>query len=197
MVLLHLCVNKILSVIMEDHSQKREERIITGMFKNRASAERAYHDMYDRGYRDEDINIMMSDETRKKYFSNETKTEIEETTFGNKALEGAGAGSAIGGALGAAAGIIAAISTSIALPGLGIVIAGPISSALTGAGAGGITGGIIGALVGAGIPEDRVHRYEKGIREGNIVMGVKPRSDEDASIIENDWRTNEARNIEK
>lgn len=182
---------------MEDYTHKREKRIVTGMFKNRASAERAYNNMYERGYRDEDINIMMSDETRKKYFSSETKTEREETSFGNKALEGAGAGSAIGGALGAAAGIIAAISTSIALPGLGIVIAGPIAAALAGAGAGGITGGIVGALVGAGIPEDRAQRYEKGIREGNIVMGVKPRSDEDASIIENDWRRNEASDIEK
>lgn len=171
--------------------------MVTGMFKNRASAERAYNNMYERGYKDEDINIMMSDETRKRYFSSEPKIEREETSFGNKALEGAGAGSAIGGALGAAAGIIAAIGTSIALPGLGLVIAGPIAAALAGAGAGGITGGIVGALVGAGIPEDRAQRYEKGIRDGNIVMGVKPRSDEDASFIENDWRTNDASDIEK
>lgn len=182
---------------MEDDHHNRKRQMITGMFKNRASAERAYYNMYERGYKDEDINIMMSDQTRRKYFSNEAKSEREETTFGNKAIEGAGAGSAIGGALGAAVGIIAAVGTSIAIPGLGLVIAGPIAAALTGAGAGGLTGGLVGALIGAGIPEDRAQRYEKGIREGNIVMGVKPKTEEEATIIENDWRSNEASDIER
>jgi hypothetical protein len=121
--------------------------------------------MYERGYRDEDINIMMSDDTRKKYFSNNSDNG-EETNFGNKALEGAGTGTAIGGAIGATAGIIAALGTSIAIPGLGLIIAGPLVAGLAGAGAGGVTGGLIGALVGAGIPEDRAKKYEQGIKSG-------------------------------
>jgi hypothetical protein len=177
---------------------ERRERIITGMFKDRASAERAYNNMYERGYRDDDINIMMSDDTRKRYFQRDkNSTKQEETNFGNKALEGAGAGSAIGGAVGAAAGIIAAIGTSIAIPGLGLVIAGPIAAGLAGAGAGGITGGIVGALVGAGIPEDMAKKYEQGIKDGNIVMGVRPRNDDDASYLEDDWRSNEAGDIQR
>jgi hypothetical protein len=84
------------------------------------------------------------DETRKRYFSNETATDSE---LGNKAMESAGVGGAIGVTAGATLATVAAIGTSIAIPGLGVVIAGPIAAALAGAGAGGLTGGIIGALI--------------------------------------------------
>ncbi|HEX2922278.1 MAG TPA: hypothetical protein VHO50_14035 [Bacteroidales bacterium] len=160
---------------------------LTGSFRDRSSAERAYNRLRERGYTDEEINIIMSDETRTKYFDKK-EDERDESDFGNKAMEGAGTGSAIGGAVGATAGIIAALGTSLIIPGLGIVIAGPIAAGLAGAGAGGITGGIVGALVGAGIPKDRAEKHEKDIKEGDIVMGVRPRNDEDASYFENDWR---------
>ena len=48
-----------------------------------------------------------------------------------------------------------AVGSTIAVPGLGLVVAGPIAAALAGAGAGAAAGGLIGAMVGAGIPEDR------------------------------------------
>jgi len=97
-------------------------------------------------------------------------------------------GAGIGGALGAIAAAVAAIGTSIAIPGLGIVVAGPLAAALAGAGAGGLTGGLVGALVGAGIPEERVKHYESGIKEGGILLGVKPRSREDAEYLSQAWR---------
>ena len=103
-------------------------------------------------------------------------------------MEGAGVGSAIGGTLGAIVGGIAAIGTSVLIPGLGLVIAGPLAAALAGAGAGGLTGGLVGALVGAGLPEDEAQRYEGDIKNGNIVMGFKPRNNEDYSYYESEWR---------
>jgi hypothetical protein len=74
------------------------------------------------------------------------------------------------------------------LPGLGLVIAGPIAAALAGAGAGGAAGGLVGALIGWGIPEERIAEYESGIREGAILMGVRPRNAEDALAFEHSWR---------
>ena len=97
---------------------------------------------------------------------------------------------AVGGTLGAIIGGIAAIGTNLVLPGLGLVVWGPVAAALAGAGAGGLTGGLVGALIGHGIPEDDAKRYEEGINNGGVVMGVTPRSDEDASYLENDWKTN-------
>ena len=168
-----------------------DQRMLTGMFRDRESAERAYNSLQSRGYSQDDINLMMSDETRKRHF---VKSEGD-TDLGNKALEGAGAGSAIGGTAGAIIGAIAAIGTAVAIPGLGLVVAGPIAAGLAGAGAGGITGGIVGALIGSGIPEDRAKHYESGIKEGGIVMGVKPRSDEDAEYFENEWKNNRGEHI--
>lgn len=171
-----------------------ESGMLTGMFRDRESTENAYNDLHERGYSKDDINLVMSDETRKKHFSDDT---VKDTKIGTKAAEGAGKGSAIGGTVGAIAGVVAAIGTSLVIPGLGIIIAGPIAAGLAGAGAGGLTGGIIGALVGSGIPEARAKLYESGIKEGQIVIGVNPRNDEDAEYFENNWRTHNAEEIHR
>lgn len=169
-----------------------DQRMLTGMFADRESAEHAYNTLQDRGYTNDEIDLIMSDKTRKESFSSD---DVGDTEIGTKAAEGAGKGSAIGGTVGAIAGVIAAIGTSVAIPGLGLVIAGPLAAGLAGAGAGGITGGIIGALVGSGIPEARAKVYESGIKKGNIVLGVKPRNEEDAQYFEKDWRKNRGAEI--
>src|SRR5262245_20954691 len=151
--------------------KKTESGMMTGMFPDRETTEQAYRNLEEKGYTKDEINLIMSDETRRRYFPEEN------VKVGTKAAEGAGKGSAIGGAVGAIAGAIAAVGTSLVIPGLGIIVAGPIAAGLAGAGAGGITGGLVGALIGSGIPEARAKLYESGIKNGRIVMAVKPRSD--------------------
>lgn len=174
-----------------DNEQNTKPGVLTGMFRDKESTERAYNNLRERGYTDKDINLIMSNDTRNKYF----KDEDGETEVGTKAMEGAGTGSAIGGTIGAVAGVIAALGTSLIIPGLGIVLAGPIAAGLAGAGAGGITGGLIGALIGSGIPEERAKVYESGVKDGGIVMGVNPRNKEDADFFEDDWRKNQAEEV--
>jgi len=135
---------------------------------------------------------MMSDETRERYFSEEKATDSE---LGNKALESASVGGAIGLTAGAILASVVAIGTSIAIPGLGLFIAGPIAVALAGAGAGGLTGGIIGALIGWGIPEERAKLYESDLKSGGIVLGVVPHNDDDASYFEGEWKGYNGRNV--
>ena len=159
---------------------------VTGLFPDRDSAERAYQRAADRGYKSDDMNVVMSDETRERHFGS---TDGRTTELGSKAAEGAGIGAGIGGTVGAIAAAIAAVGTSVVLPGLGFVIAGPIAAALVGAGAGGAAGSLVGALVGWNIPEERVKEYESGIRDGGILMGVKPRNAEDAADLEEHWRS--------
>src|SRR5687767_5747697 len=168
---------------------QRSSRIMTGLFRDRDSAEGAYRSLSARGYGKEDVNLLMSDDTRKKYFND------GDTELGTKAWEDAGKGAAIGGGVGATLAAIAAIGTTLALPGLGLLIAGPIAAALAGGGAGALTGGLIGALVGHGIPEEHAKTYDKGIREGGIVMGVNPRNQEDADYFETEWRNNRAEQL--
>lgn len=161
---------------------------ITGVFHDKDDAEKAYNSLIDRGYTRDDISVLMSDETRKNNYKD--VDEDDRSDLGNKAMEGAGVGSAIGGTAGAIIGAIAAIGTSVALPGLGLIIAGPLAAALAGAGAGGLTGGLVGALVGSGIPEEHAAEYEEGVNNGGIVMGVKPRNAEDAKYFEDEFRRN-------
>ena len=166
---------------------------MSGMFSDRNSAEKAYQSLHSRGYSKDDVNLLMSDETRKTHFGDDTT----HSEFGDKAMDGAGVGSAIGGTAGAIIGAIAAIGTSVALPGLGLIIAGPLAAALAGAGAGGLTGGLVGALVGSGIPEEHAAEYESGIKNGGIVMGVKPRNEDDAKYFEDEFRRNNGDKIYK
>ena len=167
--------------------------LVTGLFPDRTSAEAAYSASAERGYTSDDMNLVMSDDTRKRHFTGTTAG--RETELGNKAAEGAGIGGAIGGTLGAIAAAVAAVGTSIALPGLGLVIAGPIAAAIAGAGAGAAGGGLIGALVGWNMPEERVKEYEEGVKKGGILMGLRTRDDKDADHLENAWRSNQGQHV--
>src|SRR5205085_7991944 len=128
--------------------------LVTGLFKSRTAAEAAVDALVKRGYTRDEISVLMSDATRSKEFAVQTRSH---------AADGAGIGGAVGGTIGAVLAAIVAVGTSIAIPGLGLVVAGPIAAALAGAGAGAATGGIIGALIGAGIPEYRARVYDAGI----------------------------------
>ena len=94
---------------------------VTGLFTDRERAEQGFQALTARGYEAKDINVVMTDDTRKKYFATGVQTEL-----GTKAAKGAGVGGAIGGTVGAIAAALAAVGTSIAIPGLGLVIAGPL-----------------------------------------------------------------------
>ena len=168
-----------------------EKPLITGLFPDRESAEMGYNTLAERGYTKDDVNVVMSEETKKRHFT-QSGTETE---LGNKAAEGAGVGGAIGGTVGAIAAAIAAVGTTLAIPGLGLVIAGPLAAAIAGAGAGAATGGIVGALVGWNMPEERLKKYDAAIRKGGILMGVRPRNDEDAAYLENSWKNNRAQDV--
>jgi len=150
-------------------------KLVTGLFKNRVAAEAAVDAILKRGYTRDDISVLMSDATRTKEFAVQARSH---------AADGAGIGGALGTAVGAVLAAIAAVGSTIFLPGINLVIAGPIAAALAGAGAGAVTGGVIGALVGAGIPEYRAKVYEAGLREGGILLGVEAKTDEEVDRLE-------------
>ena len=150
-------------------------KLVTGLFKNRVAAEAAVDAVLKRGYTRDDISVMMSDATRSKEFALQARTH---------AADGAGIGGALGGVVGAVLAAIVAVGSTIILPGVNLVIAGPIAAALAGAGAGAATGGVIGALIGAGIPEYRAKVYEAGLRTGGILLGVEAKADEEVDKLE-------------
>lgn len=171
----------------------KDASVMTVLFNNPDNAESAYHELKQHGYREEDISVIMSDDTRKTHYADGDHNHKED--LGNKSLEGAGTGSAIGGTLGAIVGAIAAIGTSVVLPGIGLVVAGPLAAALAGAGAGGLAGGLIGALAGAGVPKEHAEAYEHGIKKGGILLSFRPNSRSDAEMFERKFRDLHGENI--
>jgi hypothetical protein len=163
--------------------------MVTGLFRNRDAAERAFRDAQSLGYAVSDISVIMSDETREREF------EGKATALARKAQDSAPEssdaakelGGPTGGTVGTIAPVIAAIGTAILIPGLGLAAAGPVAIALTAAGAVGVAGGLIGALTQWGVPKSRVEEYEAAVRKGGILLGVKAKSKEEAQALERAW----------
>ena len=158
--------------------------MMTALFRSRENAENAYQELLNRGYTRDDVSVLMSEDTRKNNYSDT----VNDTELGSKAAEGTGVGAAVGGTVGAVIAAIAAIGTSVLLPGIGLIVAGPLAAALAGAGAGGATGGLIGALIGSGIPEETAKGYETGLNEGGVVLGFRPKTSEEASEVADVWK---------
>ena len=172
------------------------EDLVTGLYDTPDAAGKAYQNLTSRhGYKADDISVVMSDDTRKRHFG-DVKPGKE---FGDssKAAEGAGIGGGIGLGVGAAVGALVAAATAIAIPGLGLIVAGPIAGAIAGAGAGGATGTLVGALIGAGIPETRATEYERGLKEGGIVLGTRAKDKAHATELEHEFTTYGARDVRR
>jgi hypothetical protein len=171
-------------------SQDRDELTVTELFTDRDSAEAAYAAARRLGYEPAEINLILSDETRTRWFPRNER----HTALGAKAAEtveeppkGSQLGGPVGGTVGTLAPVLASVGALLLIP--GIVLAGPIAIALTAAGAVGVAGGLVGALADWGIPKDRVESYEREIRAGGVLIGVKTRSAEDARDLRAAWGT--------
>ena len=154
-------------------------QLVTAVFRDRVNADAAFDWLRSNGYSDREINVLMSDQTRHTYTTGHTG-KIE---AGNKAVEGMAVGVAVGTAVMATLGAIAAIGTTLIVPGLNLVLAGPLAAAIAGAGAGAVTGGLVGTLIGMGIPEDNAQAYQEALVHGGVVLGVHTHSSEDATRI--------------
>lgn len=161
----------------------QKQPVTTVLCNDRESAERAYREALAKGYKPEEINVIMSEGTRKKYYDSVLVEEID----GDKAMDGLALGGATGAAIGGTLGAILGIGSTVVFPGVGLVLAGPLVAGLIGAGAGSISGGLIGTLIGWGIPEDRAKVYENAVQDGGIILGVKEHP-ETSTTLKEDWK---------
>lgn len=164
---------------------------LVGMFDSAEAAERAYQACVDRGYEVGQVNVVISEGTRRKLLR--SHDEIKEELAKPEA-EGGELGGPKGGRAGLLMTVFAAVGAAVAAPALGVV-AGPIAVALAAAGAAGVTGGVITALGNWGVPEERVRGYEADIKKGAILMSVEARSAADAKAIGEDWARAGGRDI--
>jgi len=157
-------------------------QIVTGVFNDRISAERAISMLESAGVSYSQISLVMTDESRGSRFK------FVEST---KSDEGAAVGAGMGGLLGTIAGGLMPAGV-IAVPGLNLVVTGALVSALAGLGAGALTGGVVGGLIGAGIPEHEAKLYEKEIRAGNVLVAVDTQTSEQQNLVEDIFRNADA-----
>ncbi|HYD18680.1 MAG TPA: hypothetical protein VEF76_09390 [Patescibacteria group bacterium] len=158
---------------------------VTATFSSRPAAENALIKLVDMGIREEQLSLIVTEESRGNHF------QIEQHS---RADEGAAAGATFGGVVGAIIGSVLAAGT-LAIPGLNLIVVGSLAGGLAGLGAGAASGGLIGALVGAGMTEHEAKIYENELKAGNILLAVKPVDRDQKNRIEEALRKTEAFNI--
>ncbi len=143
-------------------------RTLTRLFDNHDDAVATVHALEAAGFGHEHVSVV----------ANNADTRYNTTNGANvddagAAGTGATAGTIFGGGLGLLAGI-----GSLAIPGVGpVVAAGWLVATLTGAGVGaaigGGAGGMVGALTHAGVSEADAHVYAEGVRRGGSLVTVQ------------------------
>lgn len=182
---------------------RQEGGIVVESYAGESDAERAVRALRDAGFGADDVSIVARDEGRAEAVAQDTGTDT---------AEGAGIGAATGGVLGALGGLLVG-ATALTIPGVGIVLAGPLAAVLGGAGIGAVTGGLAGALAGLGVSEDDAERYQQRVEAGDILVvvaagdreaearrilkggGYAPTRREDRTGEDVDYRTTEGRDI--
>ena len=137
---------------------------VVGLFQDQPSAEAAIRRLKAVGFSEQEIGVAVRDRDQQRSLTEETGTQTAED-----ATKGAVGGGVVGGVIGLLAGVGA-----LAIPGIGPIIAGgALASTLAGAGIGAAAGGLIGALVGMGVPEEDAQHFERGFKEGGILVTVQ------------------------
>jgi hypothetical protein len=151
------------------------DRTITRMFDNHEDAVAVVHDLEAAGFSHDHVSIVANNAGTT---LNDTRYRTTDTVV-NDAEEagGAGVGATAGTIFGGGLGLLAGIG-SLAIPGVGpVVAAGWLVATLTGAGVGAAVGaaggGLVGSLTHAGVPEEDAHVYAEGVRRGGSLVTVR------------------------
>ena len=152
-------------------------RTVVGSFDGYYAAQRAAHALLEDGFREEELSVIAS---------NVAGNYTPDGLPGDEAASNAATGAVAGGLMGGAAGVVLSMVT-LAIPGLGpIVAAGPLLAGLTGASAGAVAGGVIGALTDEGVPQEHATYYAEAVRRGGALVIVRiddVRADRAAEIL--------------
>jgi hypothetical protein len=139
----------------------RTSAIVVALFLDQNDASDAITDLRGAGFAEDDIGIAMQDSTDR-----ESGNEATGITPAEGAAQGALSGGIVGGALG--------LLGSLLIPGVGPIIAGGLlGTMLAGAGIGAATGGLIGALVSVGVSQEAAEHFDRGFREGGVLVTVR------------------------
>jgi len=164
--------------------QNTPSQLITALFIDFKKAGKAYNAALKLGYKKDEINILMSDNTKALDGHNRAH---KKASLSDEAIKGAGVGGSLGVTTGAITGALMAMGTVLAISGFSLIISGPIAVALAGASAGELAGGLVGALINVGISEDHAKNCAADIKNGGILISLAPHSLDDCKTLEMTW----------
>lgn len=139
---------------------------ILGLFDDSKAAGNAVAELKEKGFTKE-ISVLARDAGEDEGDASRVKDDV---------TAGTAAGAAVGAVTGALAAVFAGL-TSFAVPGLGLVAAGPLAAALGLSATGAVTGGLVGALADYGINEPEAKMYDEKIRAGGVLVGISAADD--------------------
>jgi hypothetical protein len=158
----------------------KQRSTVVGVFNTRAQAQLAVDNLRLAGFSDKQIAMVMHRDAGPEATDLDA-AKAAQVSGESKAGEGAAIGAATGGILGGALGVATAL-----IPGVGPVLSiGTLAATIFGAAAGATGGGVVGALVGLDFPEEHARFYERELKAGRVLVGVKAdeRDGEAAAII--------------
>ncbi len=144
---------------------------IVGVFDTRMQGHRAVEELRQAGFADSNVTMVMHRDDDTVDVTDMDAAKAAQVSGESKAGEGA----AIGAAAGALGGGALALAMGL-IPGVGPVFSlGTLAAQLFGVGAaiGATGGGIVGGLVGADFPEDEARFYERELKAGHVLVGVR------------------------
>jgi hypothetical protein len=154
-------------------------RTVAAVFHKWDDATHAVRALQDAGFDDQYVGIARLDSEKGQVQQHTTSGEVKDD--GERVAGGIAAGAAVGGV----AGLLAALA-SLAIPGVGPIVAGgmlattfgsaagaAITGAGVGAGLGAATGGLIGSLKSLGLSDDEAQAFESDMRNGSTLVTVQ------------------------
>jgi hypothetical protein len=136
---------------------------VLGIYQDRAMVADAISALCSKGYRPEDIAVLLPDNSGSKDFGHERRT---------KGLEGAAAGSALGAITGATIGWLVSSGTVAVASLEPLAHVDTLIAILAAAGCGAAIGWVIGLFLGMGTPEYVAKRYAGRKRHAGILLSV-------------------------
>lgn len=144
--------------------QTQLKPIRAGIFANVEGADLAIEELFEAGFRKEQISVVCSERGKEKHFGALRHDATGDVTTTDR--PGIVKSGVVGGALGALVSAMGVVTTG----GLGILAIGPIL-------AGGVAGTLVGSLVGRGIEDEQARFYDQAVAKGDILVSVDVHED--------------------
>jgi hypothetical protein len=159
-------------------SQTYDNLLLSGLFRNLLTAEKAYQEAFQCGFTQGEINILMLDYTKKDYINESKKfLSLEQPLIDNVS------GQTLNGIYTA----LTVLDNQLIIHDLGLIVVGPLTNYLRRYRK--LSNNMLETLLTCGVSESQARKYELGLLMGGIVLGVNSASKKhNNNKLKHDWK---------